>query len=536
MAYHETVKNLDKNAEQLEQLYQTAVEAGDSPAFKRAIEANFSANPENLLFAAWYHRLKHAAVQAKENIIAWRWVIPLAAINGFLFWLLSDDERMMLTVRAYRGDIDFLPAILLLAAPLTAILLLIYLAAVRQSDWQPAVLIILILVGLVAYTFFTYPQTGTRPFQEQYLSLMLMHLPLLAWAGIGFYLVRSHREPIHRFNFLIKSLEAIGLGGLLGGLLLLFNGITVGLFSALDINLPTTVLRFIFGSGIGIIMLVTPIVVYNPKSPPASQKFDPNLQKLVTIVMRVLLLLTVVVLALYLLFIPFNFRAPFDNRDVLVIYNTMLFAIVALLVGASWINLSSISPQMARWTRRGITAVAILALIVSFYALAAILFRTFNDRLTPNRFAFIGWNVVNSCLLILILFWQRRSKESQWLDEMYRAFGFGTMIYTLWALVVILMVPWMFGINQGEIEALPTQVQQIIYERPNPVLLKCQESPHIYLLERGQKRWIDTIDTFNSRGYVWADVNFITCDNLRLIPDGLPIPEDAGSPATTANP
>ncbi|MGB5060427.1 MAG: hypothetical protein WBO48_17135, partial [Candidatus Promineifilaceae bacterium] len=76
----------------------------------------------------------------------------------------------------------------------------------------------------------------------------------------------------------------------------------------------------------------------------------------------------------------------------------------------------------------------------------------------------------------------------------------------------------------------PTAVQDILYEHASPILLKCTESPHIYLLEEGEKRWIKDIDTFNGRGYVWRDVQFISCDDLRSIPDGTPIPADAGPP------
>ena len=32
------------------------------------------------------------------------------------------------------------------------------------------------------------------------------------------------------------------------------------------------------------------------------------------------------------------------------------------------------------------------------------------------------------------------------------------------------------------------------------------------------------------RGYVWRDVHHIPCDDLRSIPDGVPIPLDAGPP------
>jgi len=66
--------------------------------------------------------------------------------------------------------------------------------------------------------------------------------------------------------------------------------------------------------------------------------------------------------------------------------------------------------------------------------------------------------------------------------------------------------------------------------KPIHVLLKCAESPHIYRLENGQKRWIKDIATFEAEGHVWADVRFVSCDYLRGIPDGPPIPVDAGPP------
>ena len=65
---------------------------------------------------------------------------------------------------------------------------------------------------------------------------------------------------------------------------------------------------------------------------------------------------------------------------------------------------------------------------------------------------------------------------------------------------------------------------------PIHVLLKCDDSPHIYRLENGQKRWIQDIDTFEAEGHVWEDVRFVSCEYLRSLPDGPSIPEDAGPP------
>ncbi len=530
MSYYDTVNDLAADAEQLEQVYYSALEAGEKEAFKEAVDAGHTAVPENLLYAAWFHRLKYSAGQAKGYVVAWAWVIPLAIINGLLFWWLSDD-RFMITIEGFRGSSrDFMPAIVLLAAPLSAAFVLIYITAAGRKRWRLSALIGITIVAAGAYVLLIYPQLGIMPFQEQYLILMTMHLPLLAWAGVGAFLVARHRDPTNRFTFLIKSLEAFIFGGLFLIAGVLFTAITVGLFDALDVRLPDEVMRLFIAGGVGLVAVVAVAVMYNPTVPPADQAFDEGLSKLVALLMRIMLPLTLLVLLVYLAFIPFNFRAPFDNRDVLIVYNVMLFAVVALLVGATPVSLAGISPRLAHWLRLAIIAVAALALIISLYALAAILYRTALDRLTPNRLTFIGWNVINIGLLFLVLLFQLRAKKGRWLQGLYRAFSIGTVAYVVWTVVLILSLPWLFGRNLEAIEDLPVKVQEIIYDQPDPILLKCAASPHIYLIESGEKRWIDTIETFNDRGYVWRDVTFVSCNDLRTVPDGVPIPADAGPP------
>jgi hypothetical protein len=62
------------------------------------------------------------------------------------------------------------------------------------------------------------------------------------------------------------------------------------------------------------------------------------------------------------------------------------------------------------------------------------------------------------------------------------------------------------------------------------VLLKCSDSPHIYRLENGVKRWIVDIETFSAEGHVWEDVRFVSCGYLRDLPDGETIPPGHGPP------
>jgi len=300
MSYHDTVGELAQDAEQMENVYRTALKAGEADAFKEAIDEGYRSTPENLLYAAWFHRLKHAAARAKGFAVAWAWVVPLAVLNGLLFWWLSDDRYLIRVAGLPGTGRDFMPAILLLAAPLSAALMLVYLTVVGRKRWRLSIPVGIVLLIAAAYVLWVFPQAGTRPFQEQYLTLMSFHLPLLAWAGVGVCLIARHRDPANRFSFLIKSLEVVILGGLFaiaGGL---FTGITFGLFQALDVSLSDVVQRLFWAGGGGLIPVVATAVIYNPRVPPSGQAFDEGLSKLVALLMRILLPLTLLVLLVYL--------------------------------------------------------------------------------------------------------------------------------------------------------------------------------------------------------------------------------------------
>jgi hypothetical protein len=531
MSYHDTIQALAENPQELEHLYHQAVKSGEQKAFQQAIDDNFRRAPHNLLLAGWFHRLNYAAQQAKRFLIEWRWVIPLALLNGLLFWWFSDVDRYMLQISGGPSEPwNLLPAAFLWAAPLTALMLLLYFTLVAKRGWRITAVMALPPLLAAAYAQLTYGLTGVRPFQQQYLTLMVIHLPLLAWTAVGAFFLLRHRDPRSRLQFLLKSIEVIVVGAVFAGVLIAFFGITIGLFDALNIRFPDSLLRLIFAGGLGLVLVIAPVIIYDPTLPPDEQTFSLGIFRLIATVMQAMLPLTLLVLVIYIAFIPANFRAPFDNRDVLITYNVMLFAVIGLLVGATIWRPTELPAPRERWLRRMISGVAALTLLVGLYALAAILYRTFNDRLTPNRLTFIGWNVINIGLLALLLVLQWRARAARWVDGLYRAFSVGTAVYAAWVLLVILINPWLFSVSQGDLSALPTRIQRIVYEEPAPVLLKCTAGPHIYLLDGGEKRWIKDIETFNSRGYVWGDVNLTSCAELREVPDGTPIPTDAGPP------
>lgn len=88
-----------------------------------------------------------------------------------------------------------------------------------------------------------------------------------------------------------------------------------------------------------------------------------------------------------------------------------------------------------------------------------------------------------------------------------------------------------YGYRWEEVHIVaPGFLDQFPKGAPIYVLLKCDNSPHIYRLEEGRKRWILDIPTFEAEGYVWEDVKFVPCAYLRGLPDGESIPPGHGAP------
>ena len=66
-------------------------------------------------------------------------------------------------------------------------------------------------------------------------------------------------------------------------------------------------------------------------------------------------------------------------------------------------------------------------------------------------------------------------------------------------------------------------LRQFAQGHPLSVLLKCDSSANIYVLENGRKQWIKDIATFTAQGFIWPDAKMVTCAELAALPDGMPI-------------
>lgn len=434
MEYLIDIQQNQTNPEGLEALYQFARKEHTEGAFKTALFTSYEQTPGNLLYAAWYHRLSHVEEDEKaERGINWLVAVPLALLTGFIFWALSDERFLLL---------DQIPVLGLIGAPLAALAIIAYLFIGGKRAKLPAIWTGLGLLALAGYAFLIHP-TLRANLQETYLTMAIPHVALLAWIGIGWSVLGRQADEKARLAFILKSFEVLvtaGLYAIAGGI---FSGVSIGMFSALGVEIPDSIARLIFAGGAGVISVIAVASVYDPLRDPAAQSFGQGVSRLMPILVRLLLPATLIVLVIYVALIPFNFRAPIENRDVLIINNGMLFAIMGLLLGASPLQNADLPPKIRPWIRRGIIAVASLAILVSLHALTAILFRTFNDSLTINRTIVIGWNLANLGILITLLVNQFRSGAS-WVTGLQKTFSVGTVIYLIWGLFVVLGIPLLY--------------------------------------------------------------------------------------------
>lgn len=438
MDFKDAIQMAGSDPLQLEQLYQDARRQGQAEPFRAALLTLHTADPEHRLYAAWSLRLEQDAQgpARTRRAVHWTAAVPLSILTGLIFWALSDVERLVI--------FDDLPQLMVWWSPIATMSALVFLAVAARKNLVRGLALGLGLLAAAGYAVLLVPAFAENWQSKQYLLLAVIHIPLLSWAALGLAVLglKSGRED--RFAFLIKSIEVMITAGLYLIAGVAFGGITIGLLAALSIEPPELLLRLIAAGGFGLLPVMALASVYDPERAPSAQDFDQGLSQVIATMMRLLLPLTLVVLLIYLFIIPFNFRAPFENRDVLIVYNLMLFAILGLLVGATPMRKEALSEGVRAWLRRGILSVAALVVLISLYALSATVYRTVEGGLTLNRLTIIGWNGINIAILTGILYRVLRGGRAHWIDDLQSVIGLSVNAYIAWALFLVFLLPLLF--------------------------------------------------------------------------------------------
>ena len=430
----------------LERLYRQAVVAGDEPAFKEVIGQSAGEHQEDILFSAWACRLdvqSSADAEMSEGQIVkesqtrhWRTAVATSVVLGILYAFFAGDKPPV------PDPGEAWPLFWIGWGPLMALGALLFLGSVERTAERirlyggPA----LAVITIALYTaLIAWDRT------DHIANLIALHLPFVAWAAVGVGLTLGRPDPARQcYAFFIKTVEAILTGGIYFGACVIFMGLTYGIFAVLGIKLPQDGVRTVAAWGIGAIPILAIASVYDPTVAPVAQNWTTGLARILRILTRLMLPLALGLLAVYVfVFIPLYFWRPFQEREVLIVYNATILAILVLL------TVSATAPDEQSPRRNSILRYAVLTLggitwLLNVYALAAIVSRIFEFGLTPNRYAVLGWNIVTLLMLAAITFRLWRVRSDRWIQVFRESIARISVLAVVWGLWVLLGLPLSF--------------------------------------------------------------------------------------------
>ena len=285
------------------------------------------------------------------------------------------------------------------------------------------------LAGLIFINFF--PQVK----KSDTLILSCLHLLLFLWSVLGFAFVGEKINNVEkRLNFLKYNGDLVVMSALILIAGAIMSGITIGLFSLIGFNIEV----FYFNN-VGILGLAaTPIVgtYLAQTNPQLVGKVSPVIAKLFSP-------LVVVMLLVYLIAIVCSHKNPYNDREFLLIFNTLLIGVMAII----FFSVSETSKTTKSYTEIWILfLLSVVTIVVNGVALSAILFRISEWGFTPNRAAVLGSNVLILINLVLVtaqLFKVLFKKAD--LAEVGKTTAFYLPIYFVWTIIVTFIFPFIFG-------------------------------------------------------------------------------------------
>lgn len=266
-------------------------------------------------------------------------------------------------------------------------------------------------------------------------NLAYAHLPLMIWCLYGLvYIGFDTKDLTKRMNYLKYNGDIailVALIAIAGGIL---TGVTIGLFSAIDIRIEDFYMEHIVIWGAVSAPVVATFIIRN--YPHIADRIAP----VIASIFSPLVLITLIV---YLVSIVVTGKDPYNDRDFLLVFNLMLLGVMALVV----FSVSEISVnRRQRFNEIVLLALTVLTLVVDLVALSAIIYRLGEFGFTPNRTAVLGANLLIFGNLVLIMIKLAgvnfRGKE---LKEVEKAITGYLPVYAAWAVVVVFAFPVMFG-------------------------------------------------------------------------------------------
>ena len=440
MKLKDDIEAASGDPEGLERLYRSVQAEGNEAAFKDALRQCKEENPGDLLLEAWAHRLD-VPIDGEEDDTSqdrrWWAIIGASVLLGVVSALLANGKPPVPIPD--EADVLFWVG----WGPLVAVGLLSYLAWAERSK-KSLTRYAAAAVSVVVASLYVGLTIGARTDDVAFLGSI--HLLFVSWAAVGAALCLGYPNPAKQcYAYIVKSVEAVLTGGIFFGAGLIFVGLTYGIFAVLGIELPEEDLQVFAAWAVGTIPLLAIGSAYDATASPVAQDWHAGLTRTLRILARLLLPLALGVLLVYVLwFIPVYFRKPFEEREVLIVYNATILAIMVLLTVVVSGPIDVRSERRTSLFRYAVLGLGGLTLILNVYALAAVASRTLESGLTPNRFAVIGWNVTTLLILTSVGVRLWKARRQPWMPVFRESIGLLATLAAVWAVSLLIVLPF-FG-------------------------------------------------------------------------------------------
>ena len=408
----EILHNLD-NPKQLEKLYRE-----DASSFKKEFNQIYPDQQDKASLAFWNERLNYEAAKpswgSKTELVI---VIVFALLAGLIASIPNitgiDNEKYLFR------NISFVVFPLLSA----------YFIWKQKLAFKQYLFPLLAFIVAAVYI-------NLLPTNKESSSIMLafIHLPIFLWTIFGYsFLGENIKSSQSRIGFLRYNGDLVVISGILLLSTVLFSAITVNLFDLIGINIEIFYFQNIMIWGIAAIPIVATYLI---------QTNAQLINKVSPIIAKIFTPLVFINLFIYLSAMVYTKKYPYQDRNVLLLFNVLLMGVMALILFSIAEAGKATKNKFSLIVLFGLSA---LTLIVNAIALSAIVYRINEFGFSANRIAVLGGNLLIFINLVLVsykLF--LTSFKNGTIEEIEESIAGYLPIYAIWTGLITFLVPLLF--------------------------------------------------------------------------------------------
>ena len=415
------IKEYIDNVDRLEQLYRT-----DKKGFEKAFFEVYPEISDYQISVYWKSRLEFGSANDLSDKLKKKGILFLLVACLFSVFLIQIPNLFDINLESELFYQKNAGLIVLFGLSLYAFLI--------KDSLKTKQFLITVSIFVISAIYINLLPSNI---DSQSVLLAYLHLILMLWCLYGVvYIDFDISDKIKRISYIRYNGELAVLAAVIiiaGGIL---TAVTLGLFSAIEVNIERFYIDYIVISGLVCVPIVATFII---------RKYPYVANKIAPIIANIFSPLVLITLIVYLISILVIGKDPYNDRDFLIIFNLMLLGVMAIVVFS--ISGTSINKKQ-RFNEMVLLALTIITLVIDLIALSAILYRVGEYGFTPNRTIVLGSNLLffGNLLLIMIDLFKVNFKNKEIKDAELTVAKY-LPAYALWTIFVVFIVPWLFGLK-----------------------------------------------------------------------------------------